>query len=222
MKPIRIVLVEDHTVVREGTRRILEQSPDLAVVGEAEDGEAALELIKQLQPDVAILDIRMRNLSGIEVVREMGEFCSHTRALILTAYDDDEYVMALMGAGALGYLLKTAHSTELIEAIRSVHSGEAVLDSAIAAKVARLWAGQGMSGKPGTSEQLSPRELEVLAFAAKSLSNKAIADSLNISVRTVESHFRGMFIKLKVSSRSEAVRSALSQRLITLEEDGTA
>ena len=222
MKPIRIVLAEDHTLVREGTRRILEQAPDLAVVGEAEDGEAALDMVRRLQPDVAILDIRMGNLSGIEVVRQMGEHCPNTRALILTAHDDDDYVLALMEVGATGYLLKTARPEELIEAVRSVHSGEAVLHPAIAAKVARLWAKRGMLGKPGPAEKLSPRELEVLELAARGFRNKVIAESLGISVRTVEGHFNSIFVKLNVSSRVESVLSALSRRLVTLEEEDGA
>ena len=136
--PTRIVLAEDHTLMREGTRRILEQHPDLAVVGEAGDGEQALELVKRLQPDVAILDVRMPKLNGIEVVRRMKDCCPNAKTLMLSGYDDDDYVLAAMEAGATGYLLKTAQAVELIESVRSVQMGEPVLDPAIAAKVARL------------------------------------------------------------------------------------
>jgi DNA-binding NarL/FixJ family response regulator len=222
MEPIRIVLAEDHSLMREGTRRILEQYPDLTVVGEAEDGKQALELVERLQPDVAILDIRMPKLNGIEVVRHMKKCCANTKALMLTAYDDDDYILALMEAGASGYLLKTAQARELIESVRSVHSGEPVLHPAIAAKIARLWAHGRISGKHEPVEQLSPRELEVLELAAKGLRNKAIADRLSISVRTVEGHFNNIFVKLDVSSRIEAVLYAVSRDLVTLaKEDQT-
>lgn len=217
MEPIRIVLAEDHSLMREGTRHILEQYPDLAVVGEAEDGEQVLELMRRLRPDVAILDIRMPKLNGIEVVRLMKETSPNTKALMLTAYDDDDYILALMEAGASGYLLKTVRAQDLVESIRSVHLGEAVLHPSIAAKVARLWAQRSIPTRTGLAEHLSQRELEVLELAAKGLRNRAIADKLSISVRTVEGHFNSIFDKLGVSSRTEAVLFALSRQLVTLD-----
>lgn len=221
MEPIRIVLAEDHSLMRKGTLRILEQYPDLIVVGEAGDGQQALELIESLRPDVAILDIRMPKLSGIEVVRRMKNCCPDTKALMLTAYDDDDYILALIVAGASGYLLKTAHEEELIDSIHSVNSGETVLHPAIAAKIAHLWAQVGTSAKHEAAEQISSRELEVLELAAKGHRNKAIAEKLCISVRTVEGHFNSIFIKLDVSSRIGAVLYAVSRHLVTLEEDRT-
>ncbi len=220
MQTIRIVLAEDHALMREGTRHILNQYSDLTVVGEAEDGQQALDLVKRLQPDVAILDIRMPKLNGIEVVRQMKEYCPNTKALMFTAYDDDDdYILALMEAGAYGYLLKTAQASDLIESIHIVYSGEFVLHPAIAAKVARLWAQQVASNKKGPGEQLSPRELEVLRLTVKGLRNKAIANNLGISVRTIEGHFNSIFAKLSVSSRIEAVLCAISRRLVMLEDD---
>ncbi len=219
MKPISIVIAEDHALMREGTRRILEQYPDLIVVGEADNGRQALELIDRLQPDVAILDIRMPEMSGIEVVRQIKVCCPQTKALIFTAYDDDDYILALMEAGAAGYLLKTAKEEELIDSIRKVHLGEPVLHPAIAMKVARLWAQRGFSAKQTLAEQLSPRELEVLRLAAKGLRNKAIAERLSISFRTVEGHFNNIFVKMNVSSRIEAVLYAISRHLVTLDEE---
>ncbi|MBI2831852.1 MAG: response regulator transcription factor [Chloroflexi bacterium] len=220
-QPIRIVLAEDHWLMREGTRHILEQTPDFKMVGEAEDGEQALELIGSVKPDVAILDIRMPKLNGIEVVRKMKELSPDTEALMLTAYDDDDYILALVSAGALGYLLKTARPNELIDAVRRVHQGEPVLDPAIAMKVARLWANQRETTKQnsstGVTEELTQREFEVLQLAANGFRNKAIADKLSISVRTVEGHFRSIFAKLGVSSRVEAVLYALSRQLVTNE-----
>jgi DNA-binding NarL/FixJ family response regulator len=222
MEPIRIILAEDHRLMRQGTRRILEQYPDLKVVGEAEDGEQAVELIKSLQPDVAVLDIRLPKLNGIEVARRMKGLSPHTRALMVTAYPDDDYILASMEAGASGYLLKTAQEKELIESIRIINSGESFLQPAIAARVARLWANHGTGARKTAGEQLSPRELEVLELAARGLRNKAIADELAISVRTVEGHLNSIFDKLGVSSRTEAVLYALSHRLIALEEEDGA
>lgn len=217
MEPIRIVLADDHWLMRDGTRHILEQCSDLKVVGDAEDGQHALELIEHLQPDVAILDIRMPKINGVDVVRRMKEIAPNTEALMLTAYDDDDYILALMTAGALGYLLKTARPSELIEAVQRVHQGEAVLHPAIAIKVARIWERLRKSSGPEFS-QLSPREREVLQLAVNGLRNKPIGDKLNISVRTVEGHFHSIFAKLGVSSRTEAVLYAVSQHIVTREE----
>ncbi len=222
MEPIRIVLADDHWLMRDGTRHILEQCPDLKVVGDAEDGQQALEVMERLQPDVAILDIRMPNLNGIEIVRRMKEISPNTEALILTAYDDDDYILAMMAAGALGYLLKTARPSELIDAVQRVHLGEPVLHPAIAMKLARLWARLRDSTGKEFSEQISPRECEVLQLAANGLRNKAIADQLGISVRTVEGHFHSILAKLGVSSRTEAVLCAISRHIVTLKKgDGS-
>ncbi len=222
MEPIRIVLADDHWLMRDGTRHILEQCPDLKVVGDAEDGQQALEVMERLQPDVAILDIRMPKLNGIEVVRRMKELSPNTEALILTAYDDDDYILAMMAAGALGYLLKTARPSELIDAVQRVHLGEPVLHPAIAMKLARLWARLRDSTGQEFSERISPRECEVLQLAANGLRNKAIADKLGISVRTVEGHFHSILAKLGASSRTEAVLCAISRHIVTLEKgDGS-
>lgn len=220
MDTIRIVLAEDHALVREGTRRILEQYPNLKVVGEAGDGQQALDLIKHLQPDILISDIRMPVLTGVEVVRRMKEYSPSTKALMLTAYDEDDYILALMEAGASGYLLKTARAGELVEAVNSVYAGEMVIQPAIAAKVARLWVRDRSANERVTPEQLSGRERETLQFAASGMRNKAIADKLNISVRTVEGHFTSIFAKLGVSSRIEAVLYAMSHHLVASGEEG--
>lgn len=217
MERIRIVLGEDHALVREGTRHILEQHSDLLVVGEAGDGRVALELVKRLQPDVALLDIRMPGISGVEVVRLIREHSPETRTIVLTAYDDDEYILAVMEAGAAGYLLKTARASDLVEAVRTVHQGESVLHPAIAAKVARLWGRRVMARQEGAS-QLSPREREVLVLAARGLRNREIAGRLSISVRTVEGHVNSILDKLGVTTRVEAVLHAVSHGWVTREE----
>ncbi len=218
MERIRIVLAEDHALVREGTRRILEQQPDLSVIGEAGDGQSALEMIERLQPDVALLDIRMPRLGGIDIARRIKSSAPATKALVLTAYDDDEYVLALMELGVSGYMLKTARAHELVDAIRTVHGGEPVLHPAIAAKVARLWVRRqpGINGEG--QDQLTARELEVLQRAARGARNKVIADDLGISVRTVEGHFNSILAKLGVSSRIEAVLFALSRHWVEFAE----
>ncbi|MBI4339373.1 MAG: response regulator transcription factor [Chloroflexi bacterium] len=216
---IRIVLGEDHALVREGTRRILEQHPDLKVVGEAGDGRQIIQLVEGLQPDVAILDMRMPGLSGVEVARYIKAHHAQTKVLILTAYDDEEFIVASMAAGAEGYLLKTARANELVEAVRTVQRGETVLHPAIASKVARLWARGKVSAETTTTEQLSPREQEVLELSAMGMRNKMIADKLGISVRTVEGHFNGILSKLRVSSRVEAVLYAVSRGLVTPHEE---
>jgi DNA-binding NarL/FixJ family response regulator len=219
METIKIILAEDHALMREGTKHILEQYPEFQVVGEAEDGQQAVDLIKNLKPDIAILDIRMPKLNGIEVVRQVKSLSPNTKTLILTAYDDDEYILALMEAGASGYLLKTAHEKELIDSVRGVHSGEPVLHPTIAMKIARLWAQRGTSGQQSSVEQLSSREIEVLELASRGLRNKAIAEKLGISTRTVEGHFNSIFAKLGVSSRMAAILEAISRHLVTLSEE---
>jgi DNA-binding NarL/FixJ family response regulator len=219
METIKIVLAEDHSLMRAGTRHILEQYPDFQVVGEAEDGQQAVELIKNLKPDIAILDIRMPKLNGIEVVRYVKSLSPNTKTLMLTAYDDDEYILALMEAGASGYLLKTAHEKELVDSVRGVYSGEPVLHPAIAMKIARLWAQRGTIPQPVLTEQLSARETEVLELAARGLRNKAIAEKLGISTRTVEGHFNGIFTKLGVSSRLAAILEAMSRHLVIINDE---
>jgi NarL family two-component system response regulator LiaR len=211
MKVIKIILADDHPAMREGTCHILEQAPDFRVVGVAEDGESALSMVKQLQPDVALVDIRMPRLDGIEAVRIMRESAPETKTLVLTAYDDDECVLAVMEAGASGYLLKTVKADELIDAVRRVDLGDIVLHPTIAAKLARLWNRRRHWATLKSPEMLSSRELQVLEMMAKGLRNKAIADKLNISIRTVEGHCNNIFSKLHVNSRVEAVLYALSR-----------
>ncbi|MEE8413266.1 MAG: response regulator transcription factor [Dehalococcoidales bacterium] len=214
MNQIRILLADDHPLVSEGTRRILERYPHLVVVGEARDGERALELAESLKPDVIVLDIRMPKINGIEVIRRLQACSPDTKILVLTAYDDDAYILAWMEAGALGYLLKTSRPEQLIDGVQRVYQGETVLDPDIITKVGRLWGDyRDKSGNP-----ISNREHDVLELAASGLRNKAIADRLNISIRTVEGHFNRIFAKLKVNSRVEAILYAISQEIVNLKE----
>ncbi|MGB2799584.1 MAG: response regulator transcription factor [Dehalococcoidia bacterium] len=219
MAKIKILIADDHAVVREGTRRILEQDQRLEVVAEAGDGEEAVRLATNLKPDVAIIDIAMPNIDGIEATRQIKALCPDTTVLILTAYDDDQFIFSLLEAGAAGYLLKSVRGHELIDAVRSVYAGESVLHPAIARKVLNRFVPS--SGKPTKEESvdvLSQREMEVLKLAARGLNNQDIAKELCLSMRTIQGHLGHIFNKLQVSSRTEAVIRALKAGWVTLDD----
>jgi DNA-binding NarL/FixJ family response regulator len=219
MEKMRILLAEDHKVVREGTRRLLESQPDFDVVGEASDGIEAVELAKKLKPEIIIMDVSMPRLNGIEATRQIKAIYPNIAILPLTGYDDDEYVFALLEAGAAGYLLKDSSGEELIEAIRQVMTGEPVLHPKIMKKVLnRLRSPVEEQAAQTAGEILSDRETEVLRLAAQGMSNMEIADSLTLSVRTVQTHLRSIFNKLGVGSRSEAIVFGLKKGWLTLEE----
>ncbi len=221
MSKIRVLLADDHAVVREGTRQLLEREPDLEVVGEAADGQEAVELARQVQPDVAIIDIAMPNMNGIEATKRIKTDRPATAVLILTAYDDDQYIFALLEAGAAGYLLKNVHGRELIDAVRAVYGGESVLHPRVARKVLDRFASGKSKPKPAVlPEQLSEREMEVLRLAARGLSNKDIAKELVLSVRTVQAHLGNIFNKMGVGSRTEAVIYGLKEGWLTLDDVG--
>ena len=219
MEKIKVFLAEDHVLMREGTREFLEREEDIEVVGEAGDGEEAVRLATQLRPDVAIIDIAMPGLNGIEVTKRIKAQKPSTAILILTAYDNDQYVFAVLDAGAAGYLLKTVDSQELVEAVRAVHAGESVLHPAVARKVIdRLAAYRRKPTEGEEIEQLTKREMDVLKLAAKGLRNKEIAEELVLSVRTVQGHLSNIFGKMQVGSRTEAVIKALRKGWLGLED----
>lgn len=206
-KKISVLLADDHVMVRAGIRQLLEHSGDIDIVAEASDGETAQFLMRQHHPDVAVLDIRMPKASGIEVTRWARANLPEVGVLILTAYDDDPYIMAVLQAGANGYVLKTASPEELIRAVHEVYDGKSVLDAVITQKLmAQMFSGSKSSGV----EQLTDREMEVLALVAKGFTNKAIGLQLGISDRTVQGHLAHIFDKLQASSRTEAVMRAVS------------
>lgn len=210
--PIRVLLADDHAVVRAGIRQFLEHAADIEVVAEADDGAMARDLIDQYQPDVAVLDIQMPKATGIDVTRWVRANHRHTGVLILTAYDDDPYVTAVLKAGANGYVLKTAAPVAIVQAVRDVHEGKSVLDPAVAHKLMTHIAGRADSGP--SHDALTGRELEVLALAGKGYTNKAIGVQLGISDRTVQGHLAKTYDKLQAGSRTEAVMKAVSMGLI--------
>jgi DNA-binding NarL/FixJ family response regulator len=205
--PIRVLLADDHAVVRAGIRQFMERANDIQVIGEVGDGEAAKSFIQQTPIDVAVLDIQMPKASGIEVTRWIRASHHTLGVLVLTAYDDDPYVLAVIKAGANGYVLKTAAPDDIVQAVRDVHDGKSVLDKSVAPKVLAHISGQAQSVP---IEPLSDREQEVLTLTAKGFTNKAIGVQLGISDRTVQGHLAHIYERLNVASRTEAVMRAVS------------
>ena len=219
MEKVTILLVEDHTVVRQGIRQFLEREGDFEVVGEAGDGEEAVRLAEQLKPNVIIMDIALPKLNGIEATRQIKQLPFCTIVLILTAYDYEEYIFPILEAGAAGYLLKDVSGNELVDAIRTVLKGESVLHPAVARKVIEQLRGTSIKyGRKQALDVLTEREAEVLKMAARGMSNKQIANELFLSVHTIESHFGGIFNRLGVCSRIEAVMEAFKRGWFTLDD----
>ena len=219
MDKIKILIADDHAVVREGTRQILEHEQDLKVVAEAGDGEEAVELAERFKPHVAIIDIAMPKLDGIEATRQIKASCPAVAVLILTAYDDEQFIFSLLEAGAAGYLLKSVRGRELVDAVRATYVGESVLHPSVARKVLNRFvpSTERLKGeKP--HEVLSEREMDVLRLVTRGLSNKDIAEELFLSIRTVQAHLGRIFNKLNVGSRTEAVVCALKQGWVTLDD----
>jgi DNA-binding NarL/FixJ family response regulator len=218
MGPITVLLAEDHAVVREATAEVVDHQSDMCVVGQAGTGEEAVRLARQLRPDVVVMDIAMPHLNGLEATSRITSECPESRVLVLTAREEDSYVIQLLQAGAVGYLPKTIALDELLEAIRSVARGESVLPPEIASIVVRHLAGKEPGGP--VAAPLTDRELEVLELAAQGLTNHEIAQRLHISVRTVEAHLTHVYSKLGVASRTEAVVRAMQRGWIHPETQG--
>ena len=204
---IKVILADDHAVVRSGIKLFLESSDDIQVIDEADDGKIALTLVQKHKPDVVVLDIQMPEVSGIEVTRELRRLESKVGILILTAYDDDPYINAVLQAGANGFVLKTASPEDIIRAVKDVFDGKSVLDPIIAHRILKKLT---KGDDDYLYEKLTEREHEVLALVAKGFTNKAIGVQLNISDRTVQGHLAHIFSKLQASSRTEAVMKAVS------------
>lgn len=214
---IRVLLADDHALVREGTRRLIEAEGDVEVVAEAANGEEAIEAATRLRPDIAIMDIAMPGIGGIEATKAIKANCSKTAILVLSAYDDEPYLVALLEAGAAGFLLKNVNGQELVEAIRAVARGESILRPALSQKVMLRLSRQKINPQ-SPPDILSEREFDVLRLAARGLPNKEIARRMNLSIRTVHSHLANIFLKMHVGSRTEAVLLALRQGMIALQD----
>lgn len=215
MPKIKVLLADDHAMIREGTKRILEESGDIEVIGEASDGNEAIRQATILHPDVVLMDIAMPKLDGVKATQEIKEKLPSTAVLILSAYDDDAYLFPVLKAGAAGYLLKNCRGSELVDAVKAVIRGESVLHPVVAAKVLKSLSHS--SEKEQSNEGLlTKREIEVLKTAASGLSNKDIAQNLNLSSRTVQAHLSNIFNKLNVGSRTEAIIVAFRQGIIDL------
>ena len=211
---IRVVVVDDHALHRDGTRQILEAHPDLQVVGEADSGEVALALVNQLRPDVVLMDIRLPGMNGIEATRRLTRDHPEVRVIMVSAYDEDEYVRGALEAGAAGYLRKTAPGRELVQAVRAVATGASVLQSGLAARLLI----SSRRPEPGVAD-LTERELAVLRLVMAGLHNREVAARLGISTRTVDRHCDNIYAKLGVSSRTEAVVRAISTKLLTVGDE---
>ena len=219
MKTIRVLLAEDHVVVRQGTRQLLEHEPDFKIVGEAGDGEEAVRLAKELKPDVIIMDVAMPKLSGIEATKQIKAVLPAASVLVLTGYDYDEYIFSMLEAGAAGYLLKNVSGDELISAVRAVYAGEPMIHPDVLRKMMTRFKTPPPAPAPVHAlSPLSEREMEVLKIAAKGVSNRDIANELFISERTVQAHMRSVFNKLGVGSRSEAILYGLKKGWFSIDE----
>jgi DNA-binding NarL/FixJ family response regulator len=214
----RVLIVDDHPLFRAGVRRRLEELSRLVeVIGEAADGGEAVRLVGLLAPDVVLMDVSMPGMNGVEATRAVKQQYPRVGVLILTVYDDRQYVEALLDAGAAGYLLKTVEAEALVRAIRDVCSGESVLDPSISREVLEQFADR-PSGADVQACRLSARELEVLRLAAAGAPNKQIANELALSVRTVHSHMSHILVKLGVASRTEAVVQGLRSGWLALDD----
>jgi DNA-binding NarL/FixJ family response regulator len=213
---IRVVLIDDHTVLRDGLKLLLSLESNLIVVGEAASGYDGVSVAEQTKPDVVVTDVGLPDIDGVEVTRRLREALPEARVLVLTVHDEDTYVLALMQAGASGYVLKNAAGTDLVNAIRTVADGRPWLQPEIAQRLMSLAAGKPARPRRGLEslvEPLTPRELEVLRLLAGAASNKEIAENLEISPRTVETHLANIYGKLAVRGRTEAMLWAINEGL---------
>jgi DNA-binding NarL/FixJ family response regulator len=214
MSKIRVLIADDHQVVREGTRRMLERDPDISVVGEAEDGTDVVHLVEERRPDIVVLDVRMPGLNGIEATKQIKDAYPEVRVLVFTAHNDDRYVFPLLDAGADGYMLKTTRQRDLVKAIRDVYRGQTALHPEVARRVVERLTHKNRFLGEGMVEPLTEREMEVLSAVAKGWSNKEVSDALHISPHTVQVHLSNIFGKIGVSTRTEAVIYAIRQRWV--------
>jgi len=214
MESMKILIADDHPVVREGLSAMLNRQPDIEVVGEAENGRECVEKTRELRPDIVLMDLRMPEMDGVEAMRQIAATNPEVRFIVLTTYDNDEYIFKGIEAGARAYLLKDSPREELFKAIRAVHRGESLIQPAVAGKVLDRFAE--LSRQVQVPEALSDREVEVVKLIAEGTANKEIAVSLHISESTVKTHIQTIFQKLGVSDRTGAVTQSIRKGIIRL------
>jgi DNA-binding NarL/FixJ family response regulator len=215
----RILIADDHAMLREGLRNLLVQEKDFELVGEAADGAEAVRIATEVKPDIVIMDIVMPKLNGVEATKQIKQLLPTTAILILSAYSDIRYIVDLLEAGACGYLLKSSPGKDVVKAIRAVRAGESVLDPEVTHKLVQRLANLSKTqSERETGGQLTTREMEILKWASHGLSNKEMSEKLFISLRTVKAHMTNIFNKLGCSSRTDAIIKGLKQGYINLDE----
>lgn len=214
MNQIKVLLADDHTVLRQGLRALLEDQPDITVMGEAEDGRWAVHLAHELQPDVVLMDIAMPLLNGLEATLQIKRDHPEIAVLILTMHENEEYVRQVLAAGASGYILKRAAASELVAAIRAVHAGEAVLSPSITRVVIEEYVRHDGAHLESDCNDLTPREREVLQLIAEGHTSKEIAEMLNLSVKTVQAHRTSLMQKLDLHDRGGLIKYAIQKKII--------
>lgn len=216
MNKIRVLLADDHTILRDGIRALLEDQSDMEVIGEAEDGQATVKMVAKLKPDVVVMDIAMPLLNGLEATRQIQRDYPQVKVLILTMHENEEYIRQVLAAGALGYVLKDAAARDLLGAIRTVNQGEAVLSPAITRLVIEDYLRWGDIRPEDTSNGLTLREREVLQLIAEGYTNKEIAEILSLSVKTIQSHRTNLMNKLDLHDRGELIKYAIQKKIIDI------
>lgn len=217
-EPTTIVLVDDHPIVREGLRTVLEREPDLSVVGEASDGAEALQLVERLRPTLLILDVRMPGKSGLEVAREIARICPETRVLILSMYAAEGYVTEALASGAAGYILKETDTGNLIPAIRQIMGGTRYLSPSVNDRVIDAYLQKTRAEAVDPFDTLTARERQVLRLLAEGCTSAVIAERLSISVRTAEHHRASLMRKLRLKSSAELIAFARSHGIVPLQD----
>lgn len=213
---VRVLLADDHRILREGIRALIEDQGDMEVVGEAEDGQATVKMVAQLQPDVVVMDIAMPMLNGLEATRQIRRDFPQVKVLILTMHENEEYIRQVLAAGALGYVLKDAAARDLLGAIRTVYQGEAVLSPAITRLVIEDYLRWGDIRPEDVTDGLTAREREILQLIAEGYTNKEIAGILSLSVKTVQSHRTNLMNKLDLHDRGELIKYAIQKKIIDI------